>query len=96
MLRIAPCLVALLLSFHLSAAEPRQVAGEVAAAIEREYFDPERGARIAAGLRADAARGEFDGVRDPLELGTALTSALKPHDRHFNVRWSETAARASE
>ena len=96
MYRIVPCLVALLLSFHLSAAEPRQVAGEVAAAIEREYFDPERGARIAAGLRADAARGEFDGVRDPLELGTALTSALKPHDRHFNVRWSETAARASE
>ncbi len=88
MRRIALCLIASLLSSHLAAAEPREVAGEVAAAIEREYFDPVRGARIAAGLRAEAERGVFDGVDDPQELATALTSALKPHDRHFNVRWS--------
>lgn len=86
--RIALCLVAWLLSSHLSAAEPREVAGEVAAAIEREYFDPGRGAQIAAGLRADAARGEFDRLRNPLELATTLTAVLKPQDRHFNVTWS--------
>ncbi len=86
--RIALCLAAALLSSHLSAAEPREVAGEVAAAIEREYFDPGRGAQIAAGLRAEAGRGAFDGLRNPLELATALTSALKLHDRHFNVRWA--------
>lgn len=90
MRRIALCLIASLLSSHLAAAEPREVAGEVAAAIEREYFDPGRGAQIAAGLRAEAERGGFDGLRDPQELATALTSALKPHDRHFNVRWAAT------
>ncbi|WP_052632021.1 S41 family peptidase [Pseudoxanthomonas suwonensis] len=72
----------------LVAAEPRAVAGEVAATIEREYFDPQRGAGIAAALRADADRGDFDRLQDPLDLATALTTRLKPHDRHFNVRWS--------
>lgn len=86
--RIALCLFALLLSSGLPAAEPREVAGQVAAAIEREYFDSGRGAEIAAGLRGRAARGEFDRLRDPLDLATALTAVLKPQDRHFNVTWS--------
>ena len=89
--RIVLCLLAMLLSFPLPAAEPRAVADAAAAAIEREYFDPARGAQIAAGLREEAARGAFDRLHHPLELATALTSTLKPHDRHFNVRWSAAA-----
>lgn len=92
MSRIVASLVALLLSSGLLAAEPREIVAEVADTIEREYFDPARGAAISARLRADAAGGAFDRLRDPRDLATALTSALKPQDRHFNVSWSTDGA----
>lgn len=71
------------------AVEPRVVAGRVADAIEREYFDPARAASIAAGLREAAGRGDFDTATHPQELATALTDALKRQDGHFNVRWQD-------
>lgn len=88
------CLVALLLPIGSRAMEPRQVVAEVAATIEREYFDPARAADIALGLRGDAARGDFDRLRNPADLATRLTTVLKPLDGHFNVAWApETGTR---
>lgn len=90
MRRVLLCFAALLwLPAVVLAAEPRAVSAQVADTIEREYFDPARAASIAAGLRSAAARGEFDAITHPQELASALTSALKPHDGHFNVRWQE-------
>ncbi|MDH5835095.1 S41 family peptidase [Luteimonas kalidii] len=90
MRRVLLCFAALLwLPAVVLAAEPRVVGAQVADIIEREYFDPARAASIAAGLRSAAARGEFDAATNPQELASALTSALKPHDGHFNVRWQE-------
>lgn len=88
---LASLILCLLLPVTAAAAEPRAVAGRVADAIEREYFDPARGRAIADGLRGAAARGEFDALTHPQELASALTSVLKPQDRHFNVRWQEGA-----
>lgn len=90
MIRAILCLAAGLLLWPscAPAAEPREVAAQVAGAIEREYFDPRRGGAIAASLRDAAARGDFDQARNPLELATALTDRLRPEDRHFKVRWS--------
>jgi len=77
------------------AVEPRAVAGRVADTIEREYFDPAQARAIADGLRNAARQGELDGLAHPQELATALTTRLRPHDRHFNVRWREPGAEAS-
>ncbi len=88
--------VCVLLPFGLCAAPPREVAEQVAATIQREYFDPERAQRIADELRGQTAAGRFDGLGSPLELASALTAVLKPQDRHFVVRWSPPSdARAS-
>ncbi|TDK21057.1 hypothetical protein E2F46_15265 [Luteimonas aestuarii] len=87
----ASLLLCVLLTATVHAAEPRAVAGRVADAIEREYFDPARGREIADGLRGSAARGEFDALVHPQELASALTEVLKPRDRHFNVRWQDGA-----
>lgn len=73
----------------VSAVEPREVAGRVADVIEREYFDPERARAIAVEVRAAVEAGAFDGLVDPQELATALTTRLRPHDGHLRVRWRE-------
>ena len=81
------------------AAEPsRQVVDRVADRIEREYFDPDRGRRIAADLRAEALRGEFDAQRGDA-LAQRLTRRLRPLDRHFRVEWTrdgDTAPRVRD
>ncbi|RPE81920.1 S41 family peptidase [Vulcaniibacterium tengchongense] len=71
---------------------PRARVAAVAQAIERHYFDPGRAARIAAELRAEAARGRYDALRDPRELASALTGRLQPLDRHFRVSWVPAAS----
>ena len=83
--------LALLLLFVPAAyAEPARRAelDAVAATIETHYFDAGRGARIAADLRADAAKGAFDAAESPQALASMLTARLKPIDRHFRVEWS--------
>lgn len=67
--------------------DPRVSVDAVAAVIEAKYYDPERGTRIAAELRADAAAGAFDTLHDARDLATLLTGRLRPIDRHFAVRW---------
>ena len=77
------------------AAEPRAVAGRVADVIEREYFDPARAKAIADGLRDAARQGALDRLAHPRELATALTTRLRSHDRHFNLRWRGPGGEAS-
>nr|WP_238345820.1 S41 family peptidase [Luteimonas saliphila] len=43
-------------------------------------------------MRAEAAGGAFERFHDPRDLATALTTALEPQDRHFNVSWSADGA----
>ncbi len=66
-------------------AAPRIVVGEIAAAIRDTYFDPAKAEVIAAALEAEAAAGRYDGLSDPRDLETALTTRLEPYDQHFSV-----------
>ncbi|MEO0501561.1 MAG: S41 family peptidase [Pseudomonadota bacterium] len=68
-----------------TAETPRTVAGEIAAAIEANYFDAGRAAAIADAVERQAAAGAYDAMTDPLDLAAALTEALQPHDGHFRV-----------
>jgi hypothetical protein len=70
------------------AAEPRDVVGRIADQIAARYFDPAKGAKLAAELKAEAAKGAYDAYKDPLDLAQALTVRLKPQDSHFQVNWS--------
>lgn len=84
-------LVLLLFSFACGAATapaPRANVEGIAATIEQNYFDEARARQVAAGLRAAAARGEFDALLDNRELASALSVRLEPFDRHFRVGWS--------
>lgn len=64
---------------------PRQTVEAVAARIRELYFDPGAGDRIADGLEAAAASGEFDDLTDPRDLAATLGARLRPLDAHFNV-----------
>ena len=89
----AAMLFAVSAPFTLSAAEqasapsikPREVATDVAQAVEENYFDAAKGRTIAAGLRAQVQSGAYDRFSNPLDLATALTSYLHPFDGHFTV-----------
>lgn len=76
--------------------DPRARAEAAAAAIEAEYFDPRKGAAIAADLRKAASAGAFDGLRDPRDFAGALSARLRPLDGHFQAQWAppRTAAAA--
>jgi peptidase S41-like protein len=65
--------------------EPRVAVARVADLIEDNYFDSARGHAIAVSLRRAAQSGEFDTLRQPRDLATALTLLLHPLDRHFRV-----------
>lgn len=67
------------------AASPREVAAGVATAIDEIFYDAARARTIAEGLRANAAKGDYDRFTNPLDLATALTSFLRPFDGHFAV-----------
>jgi hypothetical protein len=64
---------------------PRDIANQVAQAVDDNYFDPARAHRIAEGLRAHAQSGDYDRLADPLDLATALSAYLHPFDGHFTV-----------
>jgi Peptidase family S41 len=69
-------------------AAPRDVVEQVATLIENNYFDPTRAATIADDLRTGARSGQFDSLRDPRDLATAVTTRLQPRDHHFRLTWS--------
>jgi hypothetical protein len=91
--------VAFVLSLALAgvaqAAEPRAVVDRIADQIAARYFDPAKGERLAAELKAEAAKGTYDKYAAPLDLAQALTVRLKPQDSHFNVTWSAEPAQPS-
>ena len=68
--------------------EPRTAVERIADLIEEKYFDPQAATRIAAELRADAAAGRFDALRDPRELAAVLSDRLGRDDAHFAVVWT--------
>jgi hypothetical protein len=74
-----------------AAETPRTRVAGVAQAIEDHYFDADRGRTIADGLRVAAADGAFDALAAPQALAHALTTRLKPLDRHFRVRVAQSA-----
>lgn len=84
-------LFAALLAGTAQAAAPRDVVGRVADQIAARYFDAAKGAKLAAELKAEAARGDYDRYDAPLDLAQALTARLKPQDSHFQVVWAAPA-----
>ena len=88
---LAAALVVVALPLSLAAADqapvsnPREIATQVAKAVDDIYFDVKRGHTIAEGLRANAQKGDYDRFTNPLDLATALTSYLHPFDGHFAV-----------
>lgn len=77
-------------------AAPRDVVEQVATLIANNYFDPTRAAEIAGDLRTRAQSGEFDSLRDPRDLATAVTARLHTRDHHFRLTWSPAARPASD
>lgn len=76
---------------EVSWAAPRGDVERIAKVIEENYFDATRAAQIADGLRQAASKGDFDGLRNPRDLASALTRRLVQFDAHFRVDWSESA-----
>lgn len=89
LIRAAVAAIALLLPSAALAQSPppREVVGRTAKAIEDLYFDPAKGAAIAADLRKEAAAGQYDTLTDPRDLATALSTRLRPLDHHFAVSY---------
>jgi hypothetical protein len=83
--------LSLVLAGAAQAAEPRMVVEKIADQIAAHYFDPAKGAALAAELKTEAARGAYDRYAAPLDLAQALTVRLKPQDSHFQVTWSADA-----
>jgi hypothetical protein len=71
----------------IDAATRSTVVNGVAEQIETNFFDSDRGAEIAADLRARLAAGEFDDADEAASLSDQLTAILHPSDSHFAVRY---------
>jgi len=71
----------------IDAATRTTVVNGVAEQVEANFYDSDRGAEIAADLRARLAAGEFDDARDAASLSAQLTAILHPSDSHFAVRY---------
>lgn len=78
-----------------AATGPRAIVAEVAEAIDRNFYDPQRAARLAAQLRAEAGAGRYDAYGDPRDLATALSQRLGKEDSHFRVEWRDPARAAA-
>lgn len=76
-------------------AGPRAIVEQVANAIDRNFYDPDRAARLAARLREEASAGRYDADTDPRDLATALSQRLRPEDNHFRVEWRDPAQAAT-
>lgn len=72
--------------------QPRAVVERVAQLIADNYFDPPKGAEVAAMLRERAIAGAFDRYTNPGDLAAQISALIEPHDGHFRVEWSALAA----
>lgn len=70
---------------------PRAKVEAIAAAIDGQFYDEARAHKIAAELRAEAKKGDYDKLTDPLDFAAVLTARLRPQDGHFAVNWSPAA-----
>ncbi|WP_394537546.1 S41 family peptidase [Lysobacter enzymogenes] len=95
----ALCLIALcapaVAASPAAPAGPRAIVAQVADAIDRNFYDPQRAARLAAQLREEAGAGRYDADTDPRDLATALSRRLRPEDNHFRVEWRDPAQAAA-
>jgi hypothetical protein len=75
-------------------ADTSAVVEQIATLIDNNYFDAAKASEIAAKLRDDVHRGRFATLDQSRDLAAALTTRLKPFDRHFNVTWAGAVASA--
>ncbi|WP_417483865.1 S41 family peptidase [Maricaulis salignorans] len=68
----------------------------LAQVIEDEFFDAERAAIIASGMRTAEDDGAFDEATTAQDLAEALTAHLHEQDRHFSVRYIGPEAAAAQ
>lgn len=73
-------------SAPLSASQRSEIVQAAADAVAENFYDSDRGAEIAAGLRNQLESGGFDEAGTVADLANALTLALRPQDNHFAVR----------
>lgn len=73
-------------SAPLSASQRTEIVQAAADTVEQNFYDSDRGAEIAAGLRNQLESGDFDTAGTAEDLANALTMALRPLDNHFGVR----------
>lgn len=78
------------------AAERRAVVERIAVAMEANYVFPDIAARYAAGLRAAAAAGDYDGITDPAAFAARVTADLQAvaADRHVRVMLAQDLSTA--
>ena len=68
----------------------------LAQVIEDEFFDADRAATIASGMRTAEDDGAFDDAATAQALAEALTEHLHQQDRHFSVRYIGPEAAAAQ
>ncbi|MEZ6023751.1 MAG: S41 family peptidase [Hyphomonadaceae bacterium] len=73
---------------------PREVAEQIAQAVETNFYDAQRAQTIAAEVRQNASAGRYD-LANPADFAAALTATLSPHDGHFRVEYTPPGAGAS-
>ena len=65
----------------------REVILGLAELVEQNYVETQTGSMLASRLRANLNSGVYDEFTSPGDLASALTRVLRPHDRHFSVKW---------
>ncbi|WP_417493989.1 S41 family peptidase [Maricaulis sp.] len=80
----------------IDAAERDAAVTALAQVIEDEFFDVERAAIIASGMRTAEDNGAFDDAATAQALAEALTAHLHEQDRHFSVRYIGRQAAAAQ
>ena len=76
----------------VDAAERTQVVRELAKTLEANFVFPETGAKYAAMLRANLAKGAYDGLDDPTAFGEKVTADLQAVARDGHLRLATEAA----
>jgi len=80
----------------IDAAERDAAVDALAQVIEDEFFDAQRAATIASGMRTAEDEGAFDDAATAQALAEALTAHLHEQDRHFSVRYIGPEAAAAQ
>ncbi|HLZ74702.1 S41 family peptidase [Phenylobacterium sp.] len=79
----------------LAAAEREQAVTELARTLEASFVFPEVGARYAVMLRANLAKGAYDGLSDPEDFGKRVTADLQAVSPDGHLRLAPRAVFAA-